>query len=586
MRGNKNTFLFIFTFLAKRAPLMLAADLFYYSSKYSLVVLNSVWLLKAVLERLLEPEMGLGDILKLLVLFLGINGVFDLFESLYIEYWQPLLVFRAKERIERELMERARRLSLRCYEDTAFYDTVRMTENCLNQTLFMAYGGMMQSLGQLAALANTVWIMAGIDRVLLLFMLCVIPTFFLLRRTGSLRGEKAKALAQTERIRDSVAKSWLNKSFVREYKTTQAAQVQEKHYDEAYQKGIGIHRAYGSRLMKGSFGVSFFSLTFVQLACYGYGLYGVWHREGFTVAQLSVVFLAVANMLSRMNKILRQYEKIGRLSAELSALQRFKELETEDTGEKEIAPFRTLEFDRVSFSYDGPDAWSMQEISFRIRAGETVCLAGYNGAGKSTLVKLLFGFYTPDSGRILYNGVDIREYNRQAYRARLCAVFQDFYLFGLTLGQNISLSETGDRERMEKALELADGGELTGRLGCQLGREFCGQGTELSGGQRQKLAIARALYGGADILIMDEPDAALDPVSADRILSGIRREWKEKTILFISHQMSSAREADRVLMLAEGRLAEQGTHEELMRMNGIYAKFFRCQAAAYGREKR
>jgi ATP-binding cassette, subfamily B, bacterial len=246
-----------------------------------------------------------------------------------------------------------------------------------------------------------------------------------------------------------------------------------------------------------------------------------------------------------------------------------------------------VRFDKVSFSYPGADERALEDVSFEIRPGETVAVVGRNGAGKSTLIKLLCRLYDPTEGRILLDGVDIREFDPEELRARMSAMFQDYVTYQGTAAENIGLGQLGaleDRARIEDSARRAGAAERIERLpsgyDSPLGRWF-DQGVSLSGGEWQKIALARAFMRDAPILILDEPTSALDAQAEHDLFSRLRALAHGRTTLYISHRFSTVRQAETILLLDHGKLAEHGTHEELMALGGNYAELFTLQASAY-----
>ena len=250
------------------------------------------------------------------------------------------------------------------------------------------------------------------------------------------------------------------------------------------------------------------------------------------------------------------------------------------------AQLKHLSFENVTFRYpDGRVALS--EVSFGIRAGETVAIVGENGAGKTTLIKLLLRFYDPTEGTVKVDGLDLRTVDLDAWRARVAAVFQNFNRYAYTLGENIRIGDVSapwDDEGLSQALEevglidLLD--TLNAGLRTPLGKEF--GGTDLSGGQWQKLGMARALFRDAEVLILDEPTAALDPRSEYELYQRFARLASGRTTILITHRLSSVRTADRILVLKEGRLIEEGSHSTLLAAGGEYADLWAMQAQRYG----
>ncbi|MBV8187296.1 MAG: ABC transporter ATP-binding protein [Alphaproteobacteria bacterium] len=244
-------------------------------------------------------------------------------------------------------------------------------------------------------------------------------------------------------------------------------------------------------------------------------------------------------------------------------------------------------FEDVGFIYPGADRWAVRHLSFTLRAGEVVALVGENGAGKTTLVKLLTRLYDPGEGRILLDGYDLRDYDLDELRASIGVIFQDFVRYNFSAGDNIAvgrISARNDLDRVERAARNSQADEVIARLprGYQqrIGKRFK-NGIELSGGEWQKMAIARAYMREAEVLILDEPTAALDARAEFEVFQRFKELSKGRTAVLISHRFSSVRMADRIFVLLDGRVEASGTHEELVSQPGLYAELFELQAAGY-----
>ena len=246
----------------------------------------------------------------------------------------------------------------------------------------------------------------------------------------------------------------------------------------------------------------------------------------------------------------------------------------------------SIEFKNVSFKYPNTDCYVLKDISFKIQEGEKLSLVGVNGSGKTTLVKLLCRFYEPTEGSISIGGVDIRKYNLNDYNKLLGVVFQDFKLFSFSIKENVSMGEQEDSDNIVSCLEKS--GLLDKTKGLMLGvdtsvyKDFDENGIEFSGGEGQKLAIARALYKDSPIMILDEPTASLDPIAEYEIFKKILSVSQGKTSIIISHRLSATRHTDKIAVIDKGVLVEFGTHNDLMNIeNGVYKEMFLIQKSNY-----
>ncbi len=246
----------------------------------------------------------------------------------------------------------------------------------------------------------------------------------------------------------------------------------------------------------------------------------------------------------------------------------------------------TIEFRNVSFRYPGSRDFVLKNVTATLRSGKKQALVGANGAGKTTFVKLLCRLYEPTEGQILLKGIDIREYDREEYLKLFSFVFQDFSLFALSLGENIAAGRDYDTARAEECIRKAALSEryraMPDGLGTILYRDISEKGIEISGGEAQKIALARALYKGSPVIVLDEPTAALDPIAEQQVYAGFDGMVKDKTAIYISHRLSSCRFCDEITVFDAGRIVQKGTHEELMKeKDGKYLELWNAQAQYY-----
>ena len=310
----------------------------------------------------------------------------------------------------------------------------------------------------------------------------------------------------------------------------------------------------------------------------------------------AIAITAAQKMRGMFAELQWRLAEINKQSVFADKIRRF--LETESTivsGEHELDTFESIEFKNVTFAYqvkgdkdaEAKTVYALQDVSFKIGKGDRIALVGYNGAGKTTITKLMMRLYDVTEGEILVNGYNIKEYRLDMLREKIGAVFQDYKVFAATVAENVLADiYTPDKEQIvTRALADSTFGEkldtLPDGIDTELTREFYNDGTELSGGEAQKIAIARVFAHNNELIVMDEPSSALDPIAEYNLNLGIDKNAKGKTVVFITHRLSTTRHVDRIYMLENGRIIEQGSHDELIKEGGKYADMFNLQATKY-----
>ena len=363
---------------------------------------------------------------------------------------------------------------------------------------------------------------------------------------------------------------------------------------EVWQKSFQLYESFLRRREKHYFltNLADFLLSLLRNGiAYAYLLH-LTLTEGLSASTFLLYFTAASGFTQWITGILEQFTQLSKASLEISVVREFLEwpegfqLTGGDPIPDAVNGTYELQLEHVTYRYPGAAEDTIHNLSLTLHRGEKVALVGLNGAGKTTLVKLLCGFLDPTQGTVRLNGVDIRKLNRRAYYKLFSAVFQEFSLLEATVAENVAQQVEGiDEEKVWQCLQNAGLSDavraLPQGLKTHLGRSIYDDGTELSGGQTQRLMLARALYRNGAVLVLDEPTAALDPITESEIYLKYSEMTQGKTSLFISHRLASTRFCDRIILLENGSIAEEGSHEALLQAGGSYAKLFSVQRRYY-----
>jgi len=330
-------------------------------------------------------------------------------------------------------------------------------------------------------------------------------------------------------------------------------------------------------------------------AAYAYLIYMV-SNGNVELGNFVLYFGAIAGFSGFINTIAGNINEINGANVQMNDARAFLECSDEPETENpaQLPPLDSaiaISFKNVDFSYNEESKKILDNFNLEIKAGEKIALVGVNGAGKTTIVKLLCGFYTPDSGDVLINGISIKKFKKQDLYKLFSAVFQDIVIMPFTIGENVSMTAIceSDRDRIWQSLEIAglrkDIEKYSDGIDSPMLKDFDENGVVLSGGQQQKLLMARALYKNAPLLILDEPTAALDPIAESETYEMFHGISKTKTALYISHRLASTRFCDRIIFLKDGKTAEMGSHSKLMKKGGEYANMFEIQSHYYNKKE-
>ena len=404
---------------------------------------------------------------------------------------------------------------------------------------------------------------------------------------NKLRMSREEEVMPHTRRRDYINRVFYLIDYVKDLKMSDMSGRLEKDFQESAEKIKKISAKRGSQLT-GVNALLSVSKNIIFTGIYlSYLFYQALVKSKYGIGTLLAIYNSTNKLRNTLLTITQKLPEFQEHSMYVEKLRTFLATENEMTdGTKAVPEGGDLCLEKVQFTYEGNAEPTLKNVSMEIKKGEKVALVGFNGAGKSTLIKLLLRLYDPDSGRITYGGQDIRDYKLKEYRKQFGALFQDFEIFATDIQGNICMKDGElDQEWADQAMQKAGFWECFSLMpkgyGTQLTKEFDSEGINLSGGEAQKLALARVLYADAAVIVLDEPSSALDPIAEHQLNKTITELSNDKTVIIISHRLSTTRFVDRIYMFENGEIIEQGVHEELIMLNGAYAKMFKLQADKY-----
>ncbi len=525
--------------------------------------------------------------------FILICGAFFALTNLHGNYAEnvvvPLEMTRLYGGIYKQLYKKAKNVELRCYEDAEFYNKYTMAMDGADEKVYRIISSFCGIFSGSFATVAVFYFMFQIDHYAVLFIICpLLGNFVFGNIKNKYEFKRYQEQAPNDKVLNYVNRTMYLPDFAKEVRLSNIFNLLKQQYHDATVRNVKIAKKYAFANAH----MNFWRITFTFTAIFeGVLLYATYRHAvtgSITLAQLTVMsslMVAMTWILIHLFENIMDIMKSGLFINNLRGFLEYEETIPEDLDGKIPEGFESLEFDQVCFAYKEEEI--IKNLSFTIRKGEIAALVGHNGAGKTTIIKLLLRLYDPTKGVIRLNGVDIREYNLHAYRELFATTFQDFSIFGMTIKENVLMGRTyeKDDEVVKRALKRAgvlDKVEsLPKGIDTMMTKEFEEDGAVLSGGESQKIAVARTFAMDSPVKIFDEPSSALDPIAEYELFKNIMKEGKEHTMLFISHRLSSVKSCDKVFMLEKGTLVEEGSHEELMKLGGSYAYMYKKQAMNY-----
>ena len=500
---------------------------------------------------------------------------------------------KVRQKIKMMLYEKARSVDLKCYDDPDFYNEQVLAISEVDKQIERVLEFVKNVCSGLSAFIFTGIFFLFKDPVSVVFVMISFVLSVVFEQIYNKLNYKVRIESLPfSRKRDYTKRIYYLNDYAKEIRLNpDVSDVLIKQFEDANDEVYKIEKKYAFKkwilgFIRGFVCNSLFSdVIFIIYLVYQSA---VFHNLSFST--VAILYGSFGRLKRSMRVFSESYPYAFETSLYINKIRKFLGYEAQIVSEENLEPTKEakeIELKDVSFGYGKDGDMQIRSIDLHIQPGEKIALVGYNGAGKTTLVKLLMRLYDVNSGEIIADGRNIKQYDVEKYRDTIGTVFQDFQIFAGTVEENVILDtvENSDEERVRRS--LTDSG-LIGRidrfkngLKTELTTEFSKEGVNLSGGESQKLAIARVFYKDAGLMILDEPSSALDPIAEYQLNHAMLTATGDKTVIFISHRLSTTRKADRIIMLEDGQIVEQGSHEELLSLGGRYAQMWKAQAGAY-----
>lgn len=519
---------------------------------------------------------------------------------------------KVNEKVRMMLYEKAKEVDVACYDKPKFYDDMVYAVSEIDKQIDRCAKFLEDFSAGITMFAITIGYLIIKDISSLIFVIgSFIICYFMKKLYNKISFKISFEKNKYERKRNYIQRIFYLSDYAKDIRLNpEVTDTLFDEFEEANEKVLDIEKKYAKKHFVFHYLGDYIGNNFINDTVYiSYLVYKFIVKKVLSISEVAILYTSFNRMREGLRVFTDVYPYLCESSLYIEKIRRFLDYENKIVSSKNELTNSLedgIKLDKVSFGYE-QDLLTLKNIDFKIKKGEKIAIVGYNGAGKTTLVKLLMRLYDTTDGTIYYDDNDIKKFNIQNYRNRIGVVFQDFNIYAGSVKDNIVMDlETMKDDEVCKSVNsvnkkdakdkyslsvyedaLKDSGiydkikSMTNGLDTQLTTELFEDGVNLSGGEAQKLAISRAFYQNCELLILDEPSSALDPIAEYQLNHAMLKATKDKTVIFISHRLSTTRFVDRIIMLEKGNVIEEGTHDELLSQNGKYAKMWKVQSKNY-----
>ena len=529
-------------------------------------------------------------VILILACAISLGMVFTVFAGDYVaEKERP----KVRQKIKLMLYDKASGVDLSCYDDPEYYNSqvlaISEVDNQIERCTKLL-NNIVSSVS--AVVTNGIYFIVKDKPSILFVITSFIMSYVFNQMYVKYSYKKRLERNPSERKRKYVERVFYLGDYAKEIRMNpMVADILGKRFDDACDELVATDKKYTKKLLVMEFLRNHIANFFICDTLYiSYLIIMAVVFKSISISTLAILYASFGRLKHNLSIFTESYPFACETSLYVQKIRDFLSVEPKIVSKGDAVAgkeAKRLDLKDVTFKYNESAPAVINDINLYIKPGRKIALVGYNGAGKTTLVKLLMRLYDPTSGVIMADGIDIRKYNLESYRDSIGAVFQDFNIFAGSVKENVVLAPLENIDEDKIISSLKDSGlydramRLSSGLDTMLTTEFDEEGLNLSGGESQKLAISRVFYKDAGLMILDEPSSALDPIAEYQLNHAMLGATGDKTVIFISHRLSTTRIADHIFMLENGRIVEEGNHEQLLALGGKYSEMWKAQAGAY-----
>ncbi len=545
-----------------------------------------------LLRLIVDGVSGGGDLSYIIVYMVVIAVLLisaNMFSNFFWNVMSPKATRWVGANLQKKLFKKAGEVDLSCYETPSFYDKYVKAFDETSERVFKVMNTLQKLIWRVVALLCNSFLLFLIDPWLIIFGLFPLLLGFVRKWANKLYHDHVAAQKPVEREIKYIRRTFYLNEYAKEMRVGGMHKRMLWELGETYNEFRRIRIQFG---VKRAIAKYIQQIGLEVITILGAMFYAVWRTVSdgsMSIGDCIVILNSIGTISYCLNNMVQNLSEFGEHALFLEDVRYFLDYEPKIKEDESLpeAHGGELRLENVSFKYEGAEKNALSDITMSVSPGERVALVGHNGSGKTTLVKLLLRMYDADEGKITLDGRDIKEYRLSSYRDSFSCVMQDYRMFSLSVEKNVTMrrAREGDRELATEALRESGAYDkimsLDRGIDTTLTREFDDEGANLSGGEAQKVSLARVFANHTPFIILDEPTSALDPIAEHQMFENMMRAARGRSVIFISHRLSSAVNADRIYLFEHGKIVEEGTHASLVAAGGKYANMFSLQAENY-----